>query len=326
MSIGVKHEWFELPSGIWVSHDAVKLGVVEHRQTYTLRGARVMADELGGRLPRPEEIDERWENSLKLLPNPMNVATATAKDHDKAVTCALQGRSGLVANCGKHWCEDGAVYGWHVPASEREGSVWRGIPVYPSFSSFTKDWVIQKPYRGHGVHHVDYSMTLVLVKEMKKPEVPRVDTPIGELEMAQVLRNGYLGVYGQVPSWETTGVAWAQCMLESGRGRRMWNHNFGNITAGSRWTGQYYVMKVPPPDPPTLKFRSHASFHAGAKDYWTMLKSRYGNAVAAFAEGNPTKAAAELKARGYFTAELKPYAAAMAKLYKEFQTRIQPVL
>lgn len=337
----VQHAWHTLPSGLIVSRDAVKVGGA--RRAFTPEEALEVVELMGGDLLTPEELDERWENiDIKLDPITMDIDSPKSTDieHSRRIDEQLAelgywAEGQAVAGTGKPYCRGPSgicVYGWHV--IKHTNGKWKhpdgwSMKVHAPASTKTKSYVIQRPYYKHGMKHKDYSSLLVMKKRVAAVPsrvVPRIDTPIGVLELAQVLRNGHLGVFGTLPSWERTGVAWAQCMLESGRGKRMWNCNFGNITAGSKWTGQYYIMKVPPPDPPTLKFRSHVDHHDGAKDYWQMLGNRYITTLPFFDAGDPGGAAAALKARGYFTADLAPYAKGMEGLYKEFWKKIQPVL
>src|SRR5262249_47778198 len=132
--------------------------------------------------------------------------------------------------------------------------------------------------------------------------------------------------FGAPPNANRLAVAWAQCALEHGRGKAIWCHNIGNITAGKGWSSGYYVLSVPPPDPPTLKFRSHTNFIDGASDYWRVLAGQYASALKFFDAGEPMEAAAALKTRGYFTAELEPYARAMSQLYADFRSKVLPAL
>lgn len=158
-------------------------------------------------------------------------------------------------------------------------------------------------------------------------EIEKVLTPIGELELAAVLRDGHLGALKSFPSLNRLAMGWAQCSLESGRGVSVWHHNLGNLMAGSSWTGNTFrLTSLPPPDPPTILFKAHPDFIEGARDYWAYLARKQSSALPWFDAGDVTKACAALKRGGYFTAELGAYTRGVESLFREYFKRIAPVL
>ena len=157
-------------------------------------------------------------------------------------------------------------------------------------------------------------------------EVPRLVTPIGEFELAAILRDGHTAALGVAPSNNRLGVGWAQIALETGRGKSINNCNLGNVTAGKSWLGEYFAMKVPPPDPPVLKFRSYPHWLDSAADYWRLLDARFKVALAHFDAGHPDKAAEQLGLARYFLAPIAQYSKGMTSLFSEFNSKILPKL
>lgn len=152
--------------------------------------------------------------------------------------------------------------------------------------------------------------------------VERKRTVLTEVELAAYLFQGHVHVFGGVdPSAERIGCAWAQNALELDRGKQIWNFNLGNVTAGKSWSGDFYAMRVPPPDPPILRFRSHASAIDGAIDYWRVMASHFGSALPLFDKGAATAVARELGRLHYYTADPNQYAPSVGKLYDEFLRR-----
>ncbi len=151
----------------------------------------------------------------------------------------------------------------------------------------------------------------------KAREVPEVRTPLSEGDLIDALRIGHSAAFGAPPSPERLGVAWAQIALETGRGKICRNNNLGNITKPKAWIGEYYVLKVPPPDPPTLKFCAYDSPAAGATHYWTLLHDRFKSALSSFDSGDAAIAAAELGRLHYFLADVGQYSKGMSSLYAE---------
>lgn len=117
--------------------------------------------------------------------------------------------------------------------------------------------------------------------------VDRVATPHSDAELVALLGAAHLEAFGSPPSRCRLAHAWAQVCLENGRGKSVWNHNLGNITAGPNWKGDHYrIDNLPPPDPPSLRFRAHDSPEAGAVDYWKLLAGKYAPALARFDVGD----------------------------------------
>lgn len=151
-------------------------------------------------------------------------------------------------------------------------------------------------------------------------EVLRATTPLSRLEMGQALIAGHRKYFGSVPSLPRLAVAWSQCALEHAAGAKLYNFNLGNVTCGPAWEGDFYVMRVPPPDPPVLRFRAFESAELGAQDYWRMLAGHYRPALRLFDEGRAHDAAFLLGQLGYYTARKEIYANAVAN-YKSWFDR-----
>lgn len=144
--------------------------------------------------------------------------------------------------------------------------------------------------------------------------VQRLTTPRSEAQMLEDLRDGHVMACGRVPEPNRLAGAWGQCALEHGRGVALYCFNYGNVTAGPSWTGDLYIMKVPPPDPPQLKFRAFASPAGGAAAYWRILLGRYASGLALYDAGRFEDAARELGRLRYYTANPDHYAPAVASL------------
>jgi hypothetical protein len=156
-------------------------------------------------------------------------------------------------------------------------------------------------------------------------EVPKVPTALSEQQLADVLTEGHVAAFGHGPSHERLACAWAQMALEHARGKAVYCHNIGNITALGGWPGAYYVIRVQERvkrDPDVwkwmnLKFRAHETPDVGAADYWRLMTGRYKSAVARFDAADPAGAALELSRLGYYTARAEHYIKAMVSLYRE---------
>ena len=164
--------------------------------------------------------------------------------------------------------------------------------------------------------------------------VPRVATPLSELELARVLRDGHVRAFDARPDEDRLGVSWAQNALEHARGRAVYCANIGNVTAGASWGGDVYELYVQErvrrnPDVwqwLTLRFRVHTDVRDGAADYWKLLARRFAGVLPLFDEGRAHEAAYRLSVLGYYTALAEPYADAMESLLAWYHRAIGPVL
>lgn len=171
--MNVKHEWATVAPGLEMSRDALMVDGV--RVNLTPVQAREWATKLGGRLPTPAELDQRWraaqiKNSPHTYPGDL---PKYGPDHSRAIDLdvAMSG-GGIVGNVGKHWVDyplpgnRRALYGWHVDTPMNN---WRGIPLHPS-ETLPGTKVIQRPWdSNHNDAHTGYSMTGVFTRVIPKP-------------------------------------------------------------------------------------------------------------------------------------------------------------
>lgn len=164
-------------------------------------------------------------------------------------------------------------------------------------------------------------------------KVDRIRTPLTEIEIADALRVGHDRVLARPDDGEAferrMGVAWAQSMLELGRGRACWCNNFGNVTVPHDWIGDFYELttdeQVRPGEwrPLALRYGAFAAPEDGAENYWLLFVEghRYAPCLSLFDAGDAIGAAHRLHDLGFYTANAEPYARAMNGLYNEWQAR-----
>lgn len=159
-------------------------------------------------------------------------------------------------------------------------------------------------------------------------ELPDVLTHATPIEVARALRRAWMLLFGAEPSRESVCVLLAQGALETGRWRSMHCWNLGNIKSvpgdGRSWTffrcneiiGGKEVWFDPPH--PASRFRAYDSLDEGAHDYLQLLRKRFAVAWPAVLAGDPDGFVRKLKAAGYFTAAVEPYARSVVSLFREF--------
>lgn len=157
-----------------------------------------------------------------------------------------------------------------------------------------------------------------------------VSTALTEEELAFYLRQAWKEIYKAEITKEQLCILWCHTSLETGRGKFIYNNNFGNIKrrGGNLYTS-YKCNEIlngkaewfEPYHPQTF-FQSWDSATEGAKAYLEFLnKKRYQPALEALKEGNIAKYCAKLKEGGYFTADLNYYTNLMSKLSKSFNKK-----
>lgn len=157
-----------------------------------------------------------------------------------------------------------------------------------------------------------------------------VATPLSEDELAFYLRMAWKALYKEEINTQQLCILWCHTSLEIGRGKFIFNNNFGNIKRKEGVTYTSYKCNeiingktqwFEPYHPQTF-FQHWDTATGGAKAYLQFLnKKRYQAALAALKEGNIIKYCAKLKEGGYFTADLNYYTNLMLKLNKSFDKK-----
>lgn len=158
----------------------------------------------------------------------------------------------------------------------------------------------------------------------ERRRVPKTQTPLSPIALANILAWGHEAVFGAKPSRARLAVAWAHIALENGRGAELYCYNMGNIS-GFKWPGSVYAITVPERDPATDKwepkemlFRAHGIPQAGASDYWKVMAESYEEALPSFDAGRPFDAALKLGELVWFTETPDQYARRMALVFRDF--------
>lgn len=138
-------------------------------------------------------------------------------------------------------------------------------------------------------------------------------------QIRKALSTAYRAQTGHAAAPAFLDVLTAHVSHETARGERMFNNNFGGIKgAGPRGDMARYATRevgAGGEDHHLVDgFRAYATPREGAADYLRVMKQSYGAALDAAARGDAEGFAAALKARGYFTERLEPYAASMRAL------------
>lgn len=143
-------------------------------------------------------------------------------------------------------------------------------------------------------------------------EVELTRTVTSRDELRAALGRSFEQVMGEAPTPAALDILSAQASLETGRGRSMYNFNFGGIK-GAGPGGLTTVARTHEWEGGTryethAHFRAYGSLDEGAQDFLSLLHRRYGDAVAAATRGDVDGYAHALKERGYFTGPEGRYA------------------
>jgi len=162
----------------------------------------------------------------------------------------------------------------------------------------------------------------ILAFPTKECKVERKLTPIDSDDLVKILNESYANVYGSLPHENLLAGAWSHIALENQHGRKIWNHNLGNIgNLPASTPGPYYSHFG------KAKYRSHKNFVTGGEEYWRFM-SRCSIALKNFRSGNPKEASLSLKRCNYYRSNQEDYSIALSNLYakglrksKEFKRR-----
>lgn len=150
-------------------------------------------------------------------------------------------------------------------------------------------------------------------------EVAARRTPLSTAEIRGAVGAAYGQVFGRPASDGALRVLTAHVSLETARGQRMFNYNFGGIKGASPegTAARYQTHEVFAGKRVKLEqtFRAYSTAESGAADYLNLLRRRFPDAVEAAERGDAREFAERLGRAGYFTAPAGEYAAAMERLF-----------
>lgn len=159
--------------------------------------------------------------------------------------------------------------------------------------------------------YISAIINLIIGLKPKKLKVSKVRTEISENELKLILKESHADIFGFHPSQARLHMAWAQIAFENGRGKKVFNHNLGNIGGHPiKPIKHYYVISG-------HRFRSFENFNDGAKSYWKHLKNRCSAALNSFDSGDPHMVSHHLQRCGYYRANINHYSQNLASLYFE---------
>lgn len=159
--------------------------------------------------------------------------------------------------------------------------------------------------------YISAIINLIISLKPKKLKVSKIKTEISEAELKLILKESHADIFGFQPSQARLHMAWAQIAFENGRGKKVFNHNLGNIGSNPiKPIKHYYVISG-------HRFRSFENFHDGAKSYWKHLKNRCSAALNSFDSGDPKMVSYLLQRCGYYRADFNHYSQNLSSLYFE---------
>ena len=144
-------------------------------------------------------------------------------------------------------------------------------------------------------------------------------TAVTPADIRGALARAHQAQFGRAASPALLDVLTAHVSLETARGSRMFNFNFGGIKgAGPSGQSAHYLTREVGANGEDRHlvdgFRAYGSLNEGAGDYLRFLHRGYGKAFDAASRGDVDAFAGALKSRGYFTENVEPYAAALRSL------------
>ena len=154
----------------------------------------------------------------------------------------------------------------------------------------------------------------------------RRPTPMTPRQAAEMLAWAWQEVTGRPAPANTVAVLWAHWALETARGERMVDHNFGGLkgrapggassVVWTRESGKAGKTRV------RARFRAYATAEDGARDYVRLLHARFNPAFVAASEGDAEGFVHALDDAGYFTEHPRVYGRAIRSLVREYLSEL----
>jgi hypothetical protein len=176
------------------------------------------------------------------------------------------------------------------------------------------------------------------------PEVAKVATSPSEDLAVKAITNQVLPALG-VLTQEAGRLLLAHVWLETARGKSMFNNNWGNITAGPSWLGDFWrppwfnkaeVDALPDGERKTRmlalhqamvegrapqKFRAYSTMKQGLDDYVARLNREFKGLVEALKTGRPEDFADAIRSTGYNKDADPSTADSLRSLMREFEKK-----
>lgn len=163
-----------------------------------------------------------------------------------------------------------------------------------------------------------------------------IETPLTEEQATYYLKTAWKNIYGEMPAINSLALLWAQSAGETGRWKMLRNNNWGNIKKrdGVKYTSYLAGEIIKGKQQLFYPYHPQTFFVAldtpleGAEFYIKFLssKSRYKKAWEQLILGDPVGYCRELKAGGYFTADLEHYTKGVISLTNEFKKKIDKLM
>jgi hypothetical protein len=151
--------------------------------------------------------------------------------------------------------------------------------------------------------------------------VQPVRTPITAEQASSLIGDALEHVTGEKPKPETVAILTAQWAHETGHGASMFNYNFAGIK-GTGPSGLSVAQRTHEGWGSTERtitdnFRAYRTAEEGARDYVSLLKSRFPGALAAAQTGDPAATVHALKQAGYFTGDEAAYTRSVTQIARQ---------
>ena len=151
--------------------------------------------------------------------------------------------------------------------------------------------------------------------------VQAVRTPLTAEQASTLIGDALEHVTGEKPKPETVAILTAQWAHETGHGASMFNYNFAGIK-GTGPTGLSVAQRTregwgTSERTITDNFRAYRTAEEGARDYVSLLKSRFPGALDAAQTGDPAATVHALKQAGYFTGDEGAYTRSVTQIARQ---------
>jgi hypothetical protein len=191
------------------------------------------------------------------------------------------------------------------------------VALIPGLGRPTESALVQAPRAGGA-----FSLAAADGSPAARPGVVApVRTPLTAEQASSLIGDALEHVTGEKPKPETVAILTAQWAHETGHGASMFNYNFAGIK-GSGPSGLSVAQRTREGSGAnertiTDNFRAYRTAEEGARDYVSLLKSRFPGALAAAQTGDPAATVHALKQAGYFTGDEGAYTRSVTQIARQ---------
>jgi len=150
--------------------------------------------------------------------------------------------------------------------------------------------------------------------------IPLKMEKLTRVQARDFFERAFVDVFGREPEVQEEAMLLAQSAHETARWTRMPGWNWGGLKGKGNLGSMSALTKEGPGEGKSVVdgFRAYTDALAGCVDWLSLLKRRYGAALAGASAGDVRAFVSGLRSRGYFTGDVEPYVNSVRSMGREW--------